>query len=419
MKKALLLGAGFSYELGLPLASNLTDDLYAYLNIRRLNTLLSVLSVQQPYGLDRPIDANTFKEIREIFLHAMLQKTNFEELMTIYLNAANHRDQPVIDTFNYFNTVLVDIVSQILWLHQEKKYDIFLKNSQFYQLIKQYLNDGEDVFVFTLNHDICFEMLCIDNDIPFSFGTNTTISYGRSNIKAEDKISFLLQSRIDYFASSFHDDIKPKFNIVKLHGAFNEFAKDDERNLLFVDFNNCKTSNDYFERVKTAWNDTEYIINGKNVKMSEFIPVTDDKGEFQILEKSLRIGGNKYSNTINPKPGEEKIQIFENVLNQVDELTIIGYGFNDKHINNRIYSSMILNKNLKIKKVDPSNTKYPEYFDALNYGLRLTGGQCTATQWLYYRLFNQWDYDKNGVIKEYNDKRSELDKVFRKKYFTK
>ena len=61
-------------------------------------------------------------------------------------------------------------------------------------------------------------------------------------------------------------------------------------------------------------------------------------------------GGAKYSETTNEKEGEEKLKIFSETLQKTKELTIIGYGFGDSHINNRILNAMVLNENLRIGK---------------------------------------------------------------------
>jgi hypothetical protein len=52
-------------------------------------------------------------------------------------------------------------------------------------------------------------------------------------------------------------------------------------------------------------------------------------------------GGRKYSGTSKIKDGEEKLQILDSILRGLDELTVIGYGFGDEHINFRLSNAML------------------------------------------------------------------------------
>jgi hypothetical protein len=57
MKKGLLLGAG-SYDFGMPLAVELTELFLGLFNPPAVRALGKLLSIQEPFGKDRPINAN-------------------------------------------------------------------------------------------------------------------------------------------------------------------------------------------------------------------------------------------------------------------------------------------------------------------------------------------------------------------------
>jgi hypothetical protein len=82
-----------------------------------------------------------------------------------------------------------------------------------------------------------------------------------------------------------------------------------------------------------------YYHNGQRIALGNHLAMSDKSGELQIVEKSIIAGGYKYSKTLKPKVGEEKLQLFDKVLSETDELQIIGYGFNDRHINIRLYNA--------------------------------------------------------------------------------
>lgn len=56
MKKGLLLGAGFSFDLGMPLVTGLTKDFFHFFNEERLNRYIESWKMAEPYGEDYPID---------------------------------------------------------------------------------------------------------------------------------------------------------------------------------------------------------------------------------------------------------------------------------------------------------------------------------------------------------------------------
>jgi hypothetical protein len=77
--------------------------------------------------------------------------------------------------------------------------------------------------------------------------------------------------------------------------------------------------------------------------------ISDLSGKFDIISKSTLTGGRKYSGTSKVKEGEEKLQILDGVLSGLDELTSIGYGFGDEHVNFRLSNAMLLNPKLRIR----------------------------------------------------------------------
>ena len=138
----------------------------------------------------------------------------------------------------------------------------------------------------------------------------------------------------------------------------------------------------------------------------------------------LLTGGTKYSNTSNIKEGEEKLKVFEDILSEINELIIIGYGFGDEHINFRLSNAMVLNKNLSIKIIEPLSIKIPEClkqfnYNQINYNQRIQNAMCTATQWISYSQNKTWDYKQKQQIDDNNrirkDIKNEVMKYFKQK----
>ena len=191
-KKTLLLGAGFSYELGMPLAFDLSKDFYSKFSPFTMLRLINILKRNEPYGKDRPIEKNTLDDIGILYSQYNRNGIIYEKMLLELesLEDQNNTNISVSDTYHYYIGVVQFLLSQILWEHQEKKYDLFQEFQYLYNDLSDFLNNEEEVYVFTLNHDICFEMLCLDRELPFSFGTDKSKEYYKTNLNQHEKVYF-------------------------------------------------------------------------------------------------------------------------------------------------------------------------------------------------------------------------------------
>jgi len=196
-KKTLLLGAGFSYELGMPLAFDLTKDFYSKFSPFTMLQLINILKQNEPYGKDRPIDKDILDNIGILYSQYNKSGINYEKMILEFesLKGQNRTKISISDTYHYYIGVIQYLLSQILWQHQEKKYGLFQEFQYLYNGLSDFLSDEDEVYVFTLNHDICFEMLCLDMGLPFSFGTNKSREYYKTNLNLHEKVYFLYLER--------------------------------------------------------------------------------------------------------------------------------------------------------------------------------------------------------------------------------
>jgi hypothetical protein len=134
----------------------------------------------------------------------------------------------------------------------------------------------------------------------------------------------------------------------------------------------------------------------------------DLSGKFDIISKSMLTGGRKYSSTSKPKEGEEKLQILDGVLSGLDELTIIGYGFADEHINFRLSNAMLLNPKLRVMIVDPYRTDIPPCLRQFDYDGRVRHASCSAAQWMEYRDTGVWNQAQMKTLKDNEHYRAEI-----------
>jgi hypothetical protein len=164
-----------------------------------------------------------------------------------------------------------------------------------------------------------------------------------------------------------------------------------------------------------------YYHQGKRLAGVKDRTITNLSGELAIISSSMRAGGKKYSETSKIKEGEEKLMLFDHVLRGLDELTVIGYGFGDEHVNFRLSNALLLNDKLRVVIVDPVFGGTPKCIKQFDYDLRIKRAACGAAQWIEYCKGEKWNYEQIKALKE-NEKyrvevrervQSQLNRIFK------
>lgn len=417
MSRGLLLGAGFSYDLGMPLAKGLTEDLFHFLNKNRIRKYLKLWRKAEPYGEDRPIDSNAFSEIIELLDRFKNDKnSNYENLLKIMQerSQSSENDQSYRDAYHYIYGKFFSIISYLFYMYHTNYFQYYETNKKVFNKFSDFVGDDE-LWVLTLNHDLMIEFLCMNQKIPISYGTNKEVEFPINNNQFENTIKFNCLNREDMNLKKMNF-IKGKkgVNIIKLHGALNEFTYNDEKKIIHIKVSDDDTPISYLNKLGKILHEMKYIYNGHKIEIggTEFA-ISDMNGEMQFLRQSILMGGYKYSKTFNPKPGEEKLQLFKKSLEKINELTIVGYSFCDEHINLRLYNAMLMNPDMKIMIVDPFRNEIPKILKPFNYKMRVRMTRSFTPEWLWYSIENNWNIDYSKELDLMRGKRHKVDKKFR------
>lgn len=338
MKKSLLLGAGFSYDFGMPLAAELTDVFLRLFNKRSAKKFGDLLSKHEPFGADRPINKKAiFEGIDLVLYYKAMQGGNYEELLANLQNLGNTagKNQSDKDSYHYLFGRFYRIIHSILTQYQFESYQVLYPlNFQWFSKFENLLSDGE-TWVFTLNHDLYIECLAVDLGLPITYGDDKSISFPISNIEMDRGVEFTYseRNRLNVNYSNYFKK-KKGINVVKLHGGLSEIEYKDGNLLCNQSLIKQNSSEIILDFKKIC--DMAYYHQGEKIHGGRDRIITNSDGELDIIRNSMLTGGKKYSNTTNIKKGEEKLKVFDDILQSTDELTIIGYGFGDSHINYRI-----------------------------------------------------------------------------------
>jgi hypothetical protein len=145
-KRALLLGAGFSYDLGMPLVTGLTQDFFHVLHPSRVHKYLDIWKRANPFGSDRPIDPKELDEVLNIYQsYYNNREKNYEEFLKEIQELSNElgANQTRRDTMSFVSSKLIDLLFQMLWMYQVHNLDVYTKNKKFYASLCDLLSTDE------------------------------------------------------------------------------------------------------------------------------------------------------------------------------------------------------------------------------------------------------------------------------------
>ncbi|MCK9194735.1 MAG: hypothetical protein M0P19_12780 [Nevskia sp.] len=410
MKTGILLGAGFSYDFGMPISRELTEIFLNLFNRSNTRGLIAGMANHQPFTADRPINKAAISEVFDLLLAYKENKgENYEELLS-HIQALSEdygKSQSDRDSYHYAFGLLYEIIYNLLAIYQSESYKaLYHKNLKWFSKLENILST-EETWVFTLNHDIFLECLAIDIGIPITYGATGNIEFPVSNIEMGERINFSTQDRSSYRTDnpSFLSG-KKGINLVKLHGGLTEHSYKDECIICNQNLNKTTSKeliSDFYKIQRMA-----YYHQGQKVPDSKDRAITNASGELDLISKSMLTGGKKYSKTAKPKKGEEKLIVFDDILGRLDELTIIGYGFGDKHVNFRIANAMARRENLSIRIIDPNLRKTPEFLEPFEYDSRINRASCGAAHWIDYSKSQKWDAEQIEALKSNSLIRNEI-----------
>lgn len=415
MKKAILLGAGFSYDLGMPLALELSEVFLGIFTPKVLQQLGSALARNAPYGKDRPINAKAiFQALSIIDAHKRRGEKNYEKLIaeiqksaTDYQGGVTQSDR---DSNHYVVGVLYDLIHSLLCFYQEISYEhVYYANKDWFSDLPEYLVPDQATWVFTLNHDLYLEYLALDLKVPITYGDSNLLYFPLDNRGGTKKLIFSnsIQKDIAHINPGYFTDTKG-INLVKLHGGLSEFHYKDHDEICNLSID--RQSSEELAKDFALIDQMRYYENGRSIGAAKDMFVTGPDGNLDILTKSMLTGENKFSGTSKTKPGEEKLKIFDDVLRQVEELTIIGYGFGDEHINFRISNAMLLNPDLSIRIVDPYIKSIPHCIKQFDFDNRIRRAMCGAAEWFTYSISERWNPEQSNSLKTNRALRQDVQK---------
>lgn len=374
----LFLGAGFSYEAGMPLVWDLTKELKNWLTPEKLRELNEGWRTQGGGHSDVVIED----------LAGVLVRTDLHyEAILGHMETQFRRQRTLAQDYHGLYSWLVELVYRLLYFRQVNNRGFFSHHLRYYDGLKVLADNSQPLWIFSLNHDIIVEMLTQRLAIPLHNG----FSQERVILPLRDKqgqktgelsAETLAREILDNGAMLFPNPGVPGIYLLKLHGALDIFTSFDGKVLLKL----CPVpgaDDPHVAALRTANEDLYFSLPGSpngRANTTNEISYADQTGEMQFLRRSLLAGAYKFDTRHTQVLPISMLKHFRANINFVTHLVCIGYSFGDLHMNGIIREWLEHSQTRTLEIVSPDAQPIPSLL--LHLAPQVTVTTETATDYL-------------------------------------
>lgn len=373
-RRGLFLGAGASYELGMPLAWDLTKEIQNWLSPAKLRSLNERWKVQGT-GIDDAVIGDFEPVLASL-------ETHYEAKLG-YLQTQFSRVRDLAQPYHGLYSWLVELVYMILYFRHVQNVSYIEQGLRYYSGLAGLADAHRPLWVFSLNHDVLTECIAAEHGISVNsgFGGRSSLPLRSDDgsimgqLAVETKaISDVERSGFDFAAPGAH-----AINLLKLHGALDVFTVNDG-NVLVKLLPQERSARGIVAALKSAHENLFYPINGVRAKAINEIAYADANGEMQFLRRSLLAGAYKFDRRMTQVIPKVMLDQFAANLNYVTELICIGYGFGDNHVNDVLRHWLEFWAQRRLVIVSPAASGVPSFL--MHVAPQVECEAATATEYL-------------------------------------
>ena len=370
----LFLGAGASYEIGMPLVQGLTEEICNWLTPEKLRSLNVSWRSQGGGYQDRILDD---------FISVLQRSDQHYETLLGYLEVQFNRSSPDSQEYHGLYSWLVDLVYHLLYWRHINNVDFIKRNSAYYDGISAFADSNRPLWIFSLNHDVIIECLCLKHGIPLNSGfTSEVVHLPRRNsqgaVIGELRAEVLPGQHLESSAMPFFTHGVRGVNLLKIHGALDIFTFRDGKDLLRL----LPVEDDIIGPIEALRSANQELVYRPDVpiRATNEIAYADRTGELQFLRRSLLAGAFKFNSRRTQVLPKQLLQHFRSYINYVRRLVCIGYAFSDEHINKTIREWLEFDRDRRLEVVDPAVEVVPKPF--LHIASQVTLQKYATTEYL-------------------------------------
>ena len=373
----LFLGAGASYEAGMPLVEDITNQVKGYLTCEKLRSLNAGWN---SHGLGYSNESIAGFETILSRLSREESKLSYEDALG-YLETRFRRSSSISEEFHGLYSWLVDIVYHLLYYDHVNNIELIKRNLSHYKGLERLAEENNPLWIFSVNHDIIVECIATHYGIPLNSGfTDEIVSLPRRDrhrgVIGHLSAEVLRGEHLNNSAMPFFQDGTRGINLLKIHGALDIFAFRDGQDFLKVRPLG-QSVDGLFDALRATNQDLHYSSKGRATNEIAYL---DDRQELQFIRRSLLAGAFKFDSSGSQVLPRKLVQHFESYINYLRTLVCIGYGFYDIHINNVLRKWLEFSEHRRMVIVDPYVKSIPFAFRHIAPQIDLA--QVTATDYL-------------------------------------
>ena len=415
MKRALFLGAGFSYDFYMPLVSELTNEFRKHITREKLTIYNQGWKFQGGGFSDESV-----QKIGKI----ISQDINYEQMVgAIEVEVGRFKNRHIYQDLHGLRQFILEIIWFLLCERHVLNASFLKESVRFHRGFRSLLNESIPTWVFTLNHDLVVEMIAGELGISLKNGFDETnmIEIHPGNPPDLGQTIRFSRLRMDQklpdnypWRYHSHNTLHPEagINLLKIHGSLDVFGFDDRKSYLCLN-PKTRTVDGYIEALKLV----QEADRGFQPRITNHVIGYDRNKTLQILQKSILSGAFKFTQRIGQVASEKNLLLFQGSLNYANELLIFGYGFGDAHINDIIRTWLEFTDERSIVIVDPKINEVPSFIghlpsqvtfkkmSTIDYLSGLPGGELSTQELEKLRLrqsargVSREDWVKNEIAK--------------------
>ena len=219
----LLLGAGASYDVGMPLAMELTKELKDWLTPDKLRSLNRTWQ-EQGAGYSK----ETIEDGAQVLA---MDPMNYEAIIG-YLEVQSGRIFDRSQEYHGLRAFLSEIVYFLLKERHVLNQAFIARNTRYLDGIRALVERNRPLWVFSLNHDLAMECFAANAGIPVKYGFSDDVvrlpRRDEGGVKIGDlEAQVTRRQQLEKQGLNFFPPGEYGLNLLKIHGSLDEFVFND------------------------------------------------------------------------------------------------------------------------------------------------------------------------------------------------
>jgi hypothetical protein len=324
---ALLLGAGASRELGMPVRGELNDEILAWLNPASLRKI-NVSWRARGYGYADEIIASVVEALQAPDFDYENLLARWEDHVTATGSVSHHG----------LYAWLAQVVSQTLYRRQVSNRQVYMDGFPYFSGLAALAQRHAPLWIFSLNHDLVVECLAAHFGIPLACGfSERTITLpcrkAPGDIVATLQAQVLSETELAEAALPFFLQGTPGVNLLKIRGALDIFAMDNTHDLIKL----VPRSADFDAIIDALQIANEGLLDSllapDPLSVTNQIPWIDEPGNRRVLRRTLMASSTQLTDPYPHLMQRRFLEYFRMHLGSVERLVAIGYGLGNAEVN--------------------------------------------------------------------------------------